>query len=173
MKSHDGLHNALQRLHLAITGEKKRLTDHTIKSAVDKWFDPEKKQAVVEEFGEIGNWDVSNVTNMDELFAAESGFNEDLSGWDTSKVTDMSGMFIGASSFNQPVEAWDTSQVTDMSYMFQDAYSFDQPVEAWDTSKVTDMTYMFEGASSFKEFPNWLDFRADPYQCFEASLGWQ
>ena len=37
---------------------------------------------------DISKWDVSNVTDMKEMFALTVMFNQDLSGWDVSKVTD-------------------------------------------------------------------------------------
>ena len=40
--------------------------------------------------------------------------------WDVSNVTDMSEMFAGCSSFNQPLGSWDVSNVTDMSKMFDE-----------------------------------------------------
>jgi len=43
------------------------LTDENIKDAVKRWFDPETRQAVVEEFGEIGDWKVGAVTDMERL----------------------------------------------------------------------------------------------------------
>ncbi|MFD2200989.1 BspA family leucine-rich repeat surface protein [Shivajiella indica] len=100
----------------------------------------------------IGNWDVSNVTDMSYLFAANflldwnldpkpSQFNQPLEHWDVSKVTNMNTMF-GVSLFNQPIEAWDVSNVTDMSFMFYGAV-FNQPIENWDVGKVTNMSHMF------------------------------
>ena len=130
---------------------KAALTDLNIRDAVERWFDPGTMQAVVEDFGKIGNWNVGEVTDMSVLFKDRAEFNEDLSRWDTGRVTDMSSMFEGASSFNQPVEAWDTHSVRSMAGMFHNAPSFDQPVEKWNTSRVEDMAWMFEGATSFNQ----------------------
>ena len=38
---------------------------------------------------DIGNWDVSKVTNMDQTFREAYDFNQDINNWDTSKVTNM------------------------------------------------------------------------------------
>ena len=35
---------------------------------------------------DIGDWDVSNVTNMAAMFKSANEFNQDLSDWDISKV---------------------------------------------------------------------------------------
>ena len=35
---------------------------------------------------DIGNWDTSNVTNMNNMFGIAKSFNKDISNWDTSKV---------------------------------------------------------------------------------------
>jgi surface protein len=43
----------------------------------------------------IGNWDVSSVTNMDDMFSYAYTFNQPIGDWDVSSVTDMSGMFWG------------------------------------------------------------------------------
>ena len=106
----------------------------------------------------IGNWDVSNVTNMNRMFNAECGlysFNQDLSNWDVSSVTDMSGMFYYAQSFNQNIGAWDVSSVTDMSYMFSYSNSFNQDISDWDVSSVTDMNYMFSSSQFDQPIANW------------------
>ena len=107
----------------------------------------------------IGNWDVSNVTNMNRMFNAECGavqFNQDLSFWDVSNVTNMRNMFWGAAAFNQDISNWDVSNVTDMGDMFYQASSFNQDLSSWDVSSVTNMSKMFNGAAAFnQDISNW------------------
>jgi len=103
----------------------------------------------------IGNWDTSNVENMESLFIA-TDFNQPIGNWDTSSVTDMSGMFSAAADFNQPIGNWDTSNVIDMASMFSTAVTFNQPIGNWDTSNVTDMFNMFVSAKKFNQpIGNW------------------
>jgi len=98
------------------------------------------KRSWGEEIGDIGRWDVSNVTNMRGMFAG-SLFDKDISNWDVSNVTDMSYMF-SRSIFNQNISNWDVSNVESMLGMFKDSY-FNQNIGNWDVSKVTDMSSMF------------------------------
>ena len=75
---------------------------------------------ILSEFdGDISEWDVSNVTNMEEMFCRckYSGKNGDISDWDVSSVTNMAGMFED-SIFNGDISDWDVSNVRDMAYMF-------------------------------------------------------
>ncbi|TVQ44345.1 MAG: BspA family leucine-rich repeat surface protein, partial [Saprospirales bacterium] len=102
----------------------------------------------------INHWDVSNVTNMDSLFAL-SIFNQPLSDWDVSKVTTMSGMF-SYSLFNQDLNNWDVSNVTNMSWMFSGATDFNGDISNWDVSNVTNMSWMFSSATDFNgDISNW------------------
>jgi surface protein len=106
--------------------------------------------------GNIGHWNVSSVTNMEWMFFHASSFNHDISGWDVSSVTNISNMFYYASSFDQPIGGWDVSSVTIMQKMFAGAISFNQPLASWDVSSVTSMRFMFYGASSFNQpIGNW------------------
>ncbi len=98
----------------------------------------------------IGNWDVSNVTNMESMFK-NAPFNQPIGNWDVSNVTNMSYMFSYATSFNQDIGNWDVSNITNMSYMFLHATSFNQPIGNWDVSNVNNMTCMFDYASSFNK----------------------
>ena len=96
----------------------------------------------------ISAWDVSSVTNMGYMFNGASKFNQDIGSWNTSQVTNMGGIFYDAAAFNQDISLWDTSQVTVMEYMFNGA-PFNQDIGSWDTSKVTVTAYMFENAPAF------------------------
>ena len=97
---------------------------------------------------DISNWDVSEVTNMRELFARFSEFNRPLN-WDTRNVTDMSFMFGMCKNFNQPVN-FDTRNVTNMEGMFTDCENFNQPVN-FDTRNVTKMSFMFARCKNFNQ----------------------
>jgi hypothetical protein len=57
----------------------------------------------------IGNWDVSSVTFMDNMFSG-SQFNQPIGEWDVSLVTFMNGMFH-RSQFNQPINLWCVSNI--------------------------------------------------------------
>ena len=50
---------------------------------------------VVHKYGEINNWDVSNVTDMSIMFSSEEAtfFNQPLNKWNVSNVTNIRGMF--------------------------------------------------------------------------------
>jgi surface protein len=45
------------------------------------------------EYGPIGSWDVSGITDMSSIFRDLTSFNADISGWETDQVTDMKRMF--------------------------------------------------------------------------------
>jgi surface protein len=99
----------------------------------------------------IGEWDVSRVTNMSQLFEGASSFNEPINNWNVTNVQDMASMFKGASSFNQPLNNWNVTNVDDMDYMFQDATSFNQPLNNWNITNVEGMNGMFKRATSFNQ----------------------
>ncbi|MDH5404374.1 MAG: BspA family leucine-rich repeat surface protein, partial [Candidatus Heimdallarchaeota archaeon] len=104
----------------------------------------------------IGNWNVSSVESFWGTFVQAQSFDQDISNWDVSSVTIMQGMFSGATSFNQPLGNWDVSNVTNMDSMFYYATSFNQPLANWDVSNVTKMNKMFWTATSFNQpLGNW------------------
>jgi surface protein len=97
----------------------------------------------------IGQWDVSQVTSMGNLFLGTQ-FNSDISAWNTSSCTDMNRMFMG-SPFNQNIGSWDVSKVTDFSYMFYVNTHFNQNIGSWNTGSATNMYGMFASASDFNQ----------------------
>ena len=122
-----------------------------IHSITQKWYKHNTRQAIVDQYGEIGDWNVSQVINMAGLFALKSEFNEDISDWDTRNVTTMRGMFFKARLFNQPLNSWDVSSVRDTRKMFYEAESFNQPLDNWELNSIRDMREMFYEASSFNQ----------------------
>ncbi|KAF3977682.1 MAG: BspA family leucine-rich repeat surface protein, partial [Methylococcales symbiont of Iophon sp. n. MRB-2018] len=50
---------------------------------------------------------------------------------DLGGVTDMSNMFAGASAFNQDIDGWNVGSVTDMVNMFESANAFNQNLGRW------------------------------------------
>ena len=69
----------------------------------------------------------------------------DITDWDTSQVTDIFAMFAQTTHFNADLSRWDVSGVTDMSYLFSGARLFDQSVSSWETRAVRSMRGMFAG----------------------------
>lgn len=62
--------------------------------------------------------DTSAITNMRELFTKFRSFNGDISGWDVSNVTDMSDMFY-RSSFRGDISGWNVDKVEYFLPMFK------------------------------------------------------
>ena len=100
---------------------------------------------------DIGGWEVGNVTDMVAMFNRADAFNQDIGRWDVSNVTDMSAMFGLATAFNQDIGGWEVGNVTDMSQMFREARAFNQDIGRWDVSNVTDMGSMFDNAFAFNQ----------------------
>ena len=140
------------------------INNSNIRNLVKLWL--EHDENTIKTYGHISTWDVSEVTDMSELFSVKqinnkdeykdediskfnrniSKFNQDISSWNTFNVTNMSYMFKFAVSFNQDISSWDTSNVTNISYMFFEALSFKYRKKillCWDISEVTNISYMF------------------------------
>ena len=89
---------------------------------------------------------VSNISDMSSLFAENRNFNENIDTWDVSSVTNMEEMFYGGygfmGKFNRDISKWDVSSVTNMKRMFM--YTpFNRDIGNWDVSSVTNMEEMF------------------------------
>ena len=153
------------------------ITDANIQTAVDLWVSD--VSAATSTYGDISTWDVSNITDMSQLFQNKMNFNEDISSWDVSNVNNMYAMFDNASLFNQDIGSWDVSNVTNMSNMFYGAFNFNRPVGSWDVSNVISMMMMFDFASSFNQnIGNWdtsnvnnMSYMFDNARSFNQNIG--
>lgn len=107
-----------------------------------------------ERWYEISEWDVSQVTDMSNLFKGMTTFNVDLSKWDVSNVTNMEGMFQGCSIFDgEGLGDWGEkpSNVRNMSFMFKRCVVFDSNISSWNVANVTNMQSMFEDCPQFSQ----------------------
>lgn len=68
--------------------------------------------------GDISQWNVSNVVNMENMFE-NSPFNGDISRWNVSSVKNMNSMF-SRSQFNGDISDWNVSNVIDGYDLFHD-----------------------------------------------------
>ena len=91
-----------QQLHQVIY-----LPKDELQNAVNKWCETPQPTSV-QHYGHISTWDVSQITDMDSLFAGNREFNDDISAWDVSNVTNMFYMFAQAEAFNQSIGKWNT-----------------------------------------------------------------
>ena len=134
-------------------GDAAALTNSNFNTAIDLWF---TNQAQAEaEFGLIGDWNTTAVTNMESAFqvtgVVTNTFNEDISNWDTSNVLTMKRMFSNSSSFNQDISSWDTSKVTHFGQIFYNASSFNQPIGSWNVANVTNLWNALNGANNLNQ----------------------
>ena len=111
-------------------------------------------------FGPISTWDVSRVTNMDQLFMdppksiegdRHSAFNGDLSNWDVSSVTSMIRMFNRANAFNGDLSRWDVSKVQSFSGMFKHTDRFNGDISNWNMQSAKSVDEMFMMALRFNQ----------------------
>lgn len=115
------------------------------------------------EFGDMSNWDTSNVTNFDECFYDCKLPNScGIEKWNMSNAETIYGMFCGCSikTYDKnsknvlDLNSWDVSNVESFSNTFQNSnFLFD--ISKWNTSNAKNMFLMFSGSLlEFKE-PQW------------------
>ena len=99
---------------------------------------------------DVGGWDVSRVTTLDNAFnKAEQFLGIGLDKWTTTAVTKLSSTFYDATKMNADLSAWDTANVGKMQNTFRSAHKFTGlGLRKWSVGKVTTMENMFNGASS-------------------------
>lgn len=121
-----------------------RIINKNIKTLVNSYvYEPELLPADLQNVP-IGEWVVSDVTDMSNLFSGIFDFNEDINGWDVSGVRNMENMFEDATAFNQDLDRWDVSEVTNMKNMFLGADKFDKDLsQAWTLNPQCDTENMF------------------------------
>lgn len=109
------------------------------------YCDKKKLQEILNKYGPIEYWDVSNVTILDHAFKSTIDFNYDISGWDVRNVRSMKWAFSFTENFGActKVGNWDIGCVKDMSALLYGAKEFEADITHWDVENVTNMEGMF------------------------------
>ena len=114
-----------------------------------------KKRLEEDKNADLNDIDISQITNMHQLFDGLDPHNIDISKWDVSKVEDMYWMFFCCKNFNSDLSKWKVSKVENMHNMFFGCENFNSDLSNWDVSNVDDMNHMFDKCISLKNKPSW------------------
>ena len=125
-----------------------KFNNQSLKKAVKEWFSD--KQKAKKTYGDISEWDTSEVTDMSELFKGIEQINEDLSKWNTGSVTDMSGIFKSAKIQYANIANWNVTKVSDMTEAFHSCdFGYKEPHLNWKIENNVNTHYMFYEASRY------------------------
>ena len=138
------------------------ITNANIHEAVTEClgYEPLAGECPQSQYGVMSDWDVSRVTNMDQLFYDPprvggdkmKSFDGMLGDWDVSSVTSFEKMFKNANAFKGTnLYNWDVSSATNMHGMFEHAESFVARISGWNVGNVKTMATMFQNALSFNQ----------------------
>jgi surface protein len=105
----------------------------------------------------ISGWTTTSLQNMNNMFQANTAFNQPIGSWDTKNVLYMGATFNGSTNFTQDVGDWNVSGVTTMAQMFYNATKFSGTpnMSGWSVSNVKDMSYLFANSKFEQDISNW------------------
>lgn len=99
---------------------------------------------------DLSMWNTSKIENISAMFSWSNFDSLNLKGFNTDRVTNMNNIFSGV-SINQDkldLSSFNTSRVTDMNSMFDSAKVATIDLSSFDTSNVTDMMNMFQHSTA-------------------------
>ena len=144
-------------------------THNELSDAIMGWMGcTTTKTAITETYGDISDWDVSNIDDMSYLFHFYPAwdFEGDISKWNVSNVTNMKQMFAYCTKFQSDLSKWDVSKVTNMEAMFFNCRRFNSDLtkwkSKWNTSNVTKPENMFHGSAFMYSINGYRWFNEKP-----------
>ncbi len=95
---------------------------------------------------DLSMWNTSKIENISAMFSWSNFDSLNLNGFNTDRVTNMNNIFSGVSINRDKLDlsSFNTSRVTDMNSMFDRAKVATIDLSSFDTSNVTDMMNMFQ-----------------------------
>lgn len=115
------IHNRPSRLHITRNSKLLRIQP-TSKNELKRLIEQEIQRQGHD--ADLNFIDTSLITDMSELFWFNVG-NVKIDSWDVSNVTDMSNMFFMCTKFDGNISKWDVSNVTNYYCMFYGCYITD------------------------------------------------
>jgi surface protein len=105
----------------------------------------------------VGSWDVSNITNMQQTFAGATAFNQDLDLWanKVSGVTNFSSTFSLARAFDGSVSNWVLGGANCAGMFFQATNFTGKGIQSWSVGNVTNMSNMFFDCTRLNVSGDW------------------
>ena len=100
---------------------------------------------------DISEWDVSSVKDMHSMFYMCKNLNCDLSNWDMSNVKNINAMFYGCESFEgKGLENWDISSCQTSINTFTKCYKLNIDLSTWNVSNIVEISSMFLDCINFE-----------------------
>ena len=93
--------------------------------------------------------DLSNATSTRRMFQGATALVDnggEIENWNMNTITDISHMFRDAILFNAPIKNWNTSNIQVFSRALQGTLAFDQNIGYWDISSATSMQALLANA---------------------------
>ena len=109
------------------------------------------------QFGDISNFDASNITRTQNMFRDCPLFNLDVSGWNTPSVSSGSSMFRDALAFNQDLSSWNvTSLQTAAGFLQNSSFStanYDLLLVSWGAQTTQPSVSFSAGSAQYNAGP--------------------
>ena len=154
-----------------------RLDNAQFKKASWDWV--QNPSVLTHSWGEIGDWDVSDVGDFSYAFSThrnEAGGSNvnggnpkaatfvgtEISKWITTSVTTLRDTFVGAVEMNADLSGWKVSRVETLHNTFNRASKFSgKGLDSWDTASVSDLKNTFYQAGEMNsDLSKWNVARA-------------
>lgn len=130
-----------------------------LKYVIGLFSDKSNIDMLVEKYGTMDTWILGKqITNFNNLFSEYTfdNVNDVITNWNVSNVTLMENTFYNCTNFNQPLQ-WNVSNVLKTTNMFYNCIQFNQPLSHWTLTKVYNMENMFTNCISFnQDLSNWI-----------------